>query len=39
MYLRTIAPERWPVWFCMLRSDAPAIAAEVAKPARSECPE
>jgi hypothetical protein len=39
MYLRTIALDFWPVWFMMVRSLAPAMAAEVASPARSECPE
>jgi hypothetical protein len=34
MYRRTIALDLWPVWAMMLRSLAPAIAAEVASPAR-----
>ena len=38
MYLRTICTDRCPVWFIMLRSDAPAIAALVACPARREWP-
>jgi hypothetical protein len=38
MYRRTICTLRCPVWFIIDRSDAPAIAAAVACPARSECP-
>jgi hypothetical protein len=38
MYLRTICTLRWAVWFMIDRSDAPAIAALVAWPARSEWP-
>ena len=38
MYRLTICTLRWPVWFMMERSDAPAIAALVAWPARSEWP-
>jgi hypothetical protein len=30
IYRRTICTDRCPVWFMMLRSDAPAIAARVA---------
>src|ERR1035437_8372320 len=30
--------ERWPVWAMIARSDAPPAAADVARPARSECP-
>jgi hypothetical protein len=30
-----MATERWPVWFMMARSDFPAMAADVASPARS----
>jgi hypothetical protein len=32
IYRRTVLTERWPVWFMMLRSEAPAAAAEVASP-------
>ena len=38
IYRRTICMLRCPVWFMIERSDAPAIAALVACPARSECP-
>ena len=38
IYLRTIWTDRCPVWFMMLRSLAPPIAAEVACPARRQCP-
>lgn len=34
-YRLTIALERWPVWAMIERSEAPAIAAEVASPART----
>src|SRR5215467_5266451 len=34
MYRRTICADWWPVWFMIDRSDAPAIAALVACPAR-----
>jgi len=38
IYLRTMATERWRVWSMMLLSLAPALAAAVAMPDRSECP-
>lgn len=38
MYRRTICTLRWPVRFIIERSVAPAIAAAVAYPARSEWP-
>ena len=38
MYLRSIAVPLWPVCSAMTRSGTPAAAAEVARPARSECP-
>jgi hypothetical protein len=34
MYRRTVLTERWPVCFMKERSEAPAIAAEVANPGR-----
>ena len=37
-YRRTIWADRCPVCFMIDRSDAPAMAAAVACPARSECP-
>jgi protein-S-isoprenylcysteine O-methyltransferase Ste14 len=39
MYLRSTLTLAWPVCFWIDLSEAPAIAAEVAKPARSEWPE
>ena len=39
MYLRSTFTLAWPVCFWIDLSEAPAIAAEVAKPARSEWPE
>jgi len=39
MYLRSTLTLAWPVCFWIDLSKAPAIAAEVAKPARSEWPE
>src|SRR3984893_2908978 len=38
IYRRTICTLRCPVWFIIDRSEAPAIAALVACPARRECP-
>ena len=38
MYRRSIAVPLWPVCSAMTRSGTPAAAAEVARPARSECP-
>ena len=38
MYFLTISAEQWPVWDMITRSEAPAAAALVAKPALNECP-
>ena len=38
IYRRTICTNRCPVWFMIDRSDAPAIAALVACPARRNAP-
>src|ERR1017187_3044726 len=38
MYRRSIAVPLWPVCSAMTRSGTPAAAAEVARPARNECP-
>jgi len=38
IYRRTMATERWRVWSMMLLSLAPALAAAVAMPDRSEWP-
>jgi len=38
MYLRRVASDRWPVWAMMARSETPAAAAAVARPARCEWP-
>ena len=39
MYLPTSASEAWPVCALILQAGAPAVAALVTNPARSECPE
>src|ERR1035437_3367479 len=38
IYRRTIFSLRCPVWFMMLRSEAPAAAALEARPERKLCP-
>src|SRR5262249_17977096 len=39
MYLPTSASEAWPVCALIRQAGAPALAALVTKPTRSECPE
>ena len=39
IYRLKTASERWPVWALIFQTGTPAAAAQVANPARSECPE